>query len=140
MMIEKLKKAGVGMFSGQLKHIEHGVQVCVGGEIKSVVDTSLWLTDEQLEAGIDAGVYITLDDQVGETTIVVPTKHYREQSEKHSLKVGDVAIAVGKMMRIEFKGVEEQSRRPYKIKNHPEQTTYVACYYIGPLPEEVVAE
>jgi hypothetical protein len=140
MIIDKLKKAGVGLFSAQLKSVNHGTQVCVGGEIKQIVDTSQWMTDEQLEAGTDPGVYITLDDKVGETTIVVPIKLYNDYVEKHNPVLGDIAIAVGKVICLEFKGVDEITKRPYKIKKHPEQTTYVACYYIGPLPEEVASE
>jgi hypothetical protein len=111
----------------------HGEEVCVGGEVKHVLDGSLFLSEKDMEdTNKDPGVYLKLDDGVGFNYIVAPKIVCERFEKEHGPLQGAVVLAVGKIMELDMR---QEKKRNVTFTDHPEKTKRVAAYYLGLVPE-----
>ncbi len=141
MIINKLKPFVTSFSEVINKQFENGQEVCVGGEIKSILVMQDFLsyqpddTEVDLDDAGDLGVYITLDDDVGINNIILTTNAYQKFKAQHNLEVGMVVLAVGRVMKMKF-FKPDPNRRGIQIPfDHEEQTTRIAAYHIELIPE-----
>lgn len=139
MIINKLKPF-VTSFSEVVSKYDHGTEVTVGGEIKSILVISDFLSGEpdphvELDGMGDPGVYLTLDDGVGVNNVVIPTGEYERFKQQHGAypQVGTVVLAVGKMLDVTI--AVTKNGKELTIEKHSEHTKRVAAYYLGLVPE-----
>lgn len=139
MIINKLKPF-VTSFSEVVSKYDHGTEVVVGGEIKSILVMSDFLSGDadpeiELDDIGDPGVYIVLDDGVGINNIVLPTGEYHRFKEINGTypQVGTVVLAVGKVMQVPIE--VNKNGKLLTIDKHTEHTKRIAAYYLGLVPE-----
>lgn len=132
-MVKQLKPF-VTTFSGALPTVcKHGDEVSVGGKIVSVMNMS-----DLIDGPEQKGVYITLDDGVGLTHVVIPEKAYNEYKELYNLEIGSVVIAKGKVFVVDTSSTFTPKKKDaYTVDNHKYKTTRVFSWSIKPLPEKV---
>lgn len=128
-MIKKLMPFVTSFSEAISRQYNHGDEVCVGGKVTSVIDFSHF-ADQTLETPEKhPGVYLTLDDSVGVNHIVVPVQEYESFLKVHGDMKGQIILAAGRVMKL-YIGDKNTS-----YLGHPEQTTRVAAYYLGLVPE-----
>jgi hypothetical protein len=130
MIIKKLMPFVTSFSEAIMTKYNHGEEVCVGGEVKHVIDMSQFLSEEDLADPLkDPGIYITLDDGVGLNYIVTPKQGYYKFIDDHGVLEGQVILAVGKVMDLPMRG----KKREYL--DHPEKTKRVAAYHLCLVPD-----
>lgn len=139
MIINKLKPF-VTSFSEVISTFEHGREVMVGGEIKSVLVMNDFLSPEpdptlELADIGDLGVYLTLDDGIGLNNLVVPTLEYERFKEEHGSfpSVGMIVLAKGKVMKFQMQ--QKRDGIVHTFSTHPEKTTRIVVLKLGFVPE-----
>jgi hypothetical protein len=135
-------------FSEQLPlNFNHGDEVIVGGEVISVFDANQLDGDlSKPEFGAialptnDFGVYITIDDKVGQTSLVVFQSVYIELLEKLKVDslVGKVVIAKGQFAQMnKSTRFMTENAELVDIDKHPDKETLprVLCYTLNALEQ-----
>lgn len=135
-------------FSAQLPlSFNHGDEVVVGGEVLSVFDANELDYDPakpQLGAlalpANDYGVYITIDDKVGQTSLVVFQSVYIEllQRLKVDSLVGKVVIAKGQFAQMnKSTRFLTENAEFIDIEKHPDEEALprVLCYTLNALEQ-----
>jgi aspartyl-tRNA synthetase len=120
----------VTTFSASLKGDSHGETVTVGGKVTAILN----MTD------FGEGIYVTLDDSVGEVETVLSPKAY-ELYVKHSgeLKKGDEVLVEGKVMRLDTShSYNDKKGKKVTVDKHKTETVRVLAYQIAPLPKDKV--
>lgn len=126
-LIQRLKPF-VSTFSASLKADSHGETVTVGGKVTAILN----MTD------FGEGIYVTLDDSIGETQIVLSPKAY-ELYTKHNgeLKKGDEVLVEGKVLRLDTShSYVDKKGKKITVDKHKTETVRVLAYQIAPLPED----
>lgn len=130
MIIKKLKPFVTSFSEAIMTQYEHGTEVCVGGEVTHVVDTSQFLSDElKADPIAHPGIYLVLDDGVGLNYVVAPKQACEKFESEHGPLKGQIVLAVGKVMKLDLK------HKNKVLRDHPEQTKRIAAYFLGPVPE-----
>lgn len=133
-LIEKLQPYVTSFSTTVENHQKHGDTVTVGGVVKSIVN----LMD--LLSGTDdtEGVYITLDDGVGEVSLCLAPKAFEIYEKKFGpLEVGKVILSEGKVFRLDTTHTYEGARgKKVTVDKHKKDTIRVLGYQAAPLPDE----
>lgn len=137
-LMEKLKPY-VSTFSAALPfQFQHGDIVKVGGVVTSILDMMDILKDASNTDNTKEGIYVTLDDEVGENKLVIAQKAYEAFVKQYGqIKLGDILLAEGCFFRLDTTHTYEGLRgKKVTIDNHQSETLRVLAYHIIPLPEE----
>lgn len=132
-MIKRLRPFVTSFSEAIMTQHTHGEEVCVGGEVKYVLDGSLFLDEKDIgDPTKDPGVYLTLDDGVGFNYIVAPKQACERFEKENGPLQGKVILAVGKIMDLDMR---QEKKKIMTFSSHPEKTKRVAAYYLGLVPE-----
>lgn len=137
-LIQRLKPY-VSAFSEEIaaKH-KHGERLIVGGTVTGILNLSQLLESSFDEELRKEGVYVTLDDGVGECTVVlVPLALDAYEATYGPLQKGDIILAEGRVFRLDtthtYKGAKGKT---VTVDKHDKETVRVLSYQLAPLPEE----
>jgi hypothetical protein len=119
-------------------HSKHGDTVAVGGVVTSVLNLMELLSNALDEEFRTEGVYVTLDDGIGEFSVCLAPKAYEIFEKKYGkLEVGKVILAEGKVFRLDTTHSYEGARgKKVTVDKHKKDTIRVLAYLAAPLPEE----
>lgn len=112
------------------KKCKHGDTVTVGGRITSIVN----LTDFD----VNEGVYLTIDDDIGEFSASIAPKAYGIYKEKFGdLAIGDTVLLFGRVFCVDttHSYVGRNGKR-VTVDNHKEETKRILVAQVAPLPKE----
>jgi hypothetical protein len=119
-------KSLVTTFSEGIKYnCKHRDELCVGGKIVSILNMS------QLMANPEEMVYLTLDDDVGKMSLMVPGTIFKQLNEKFSLTEGMVVLANGRLLDPEG----ELKKKRSKI-----DMATIMCWNVEPLQKATKEE
>jgi aspartyl-tRNA synthetase len=121
-------KPFVNTFSASIKPDSHGETVTVGGKVVAILNMTAF----------DEGIYVTLDDGIGESQIVLSPKAY-ELYEKNNgeLKLDDIVVVEGRVLRLDTShSYDDKKGEKVTVNKHKTETVRVLSYQIAPLPEE----
>lgn len=135
-LIHKLRPH-VTAFSATVPKQEHGDTVTVGGKVIGILNMTDILKDSKEEYR-DAGVYITIDDELGETQLCLAPKAYDIYIKSHGeLHLGDIILAEGRVHRLDTTHSYEGARgKTVTVDKHEQETIRVLSYQVKPLPED----
>ena len=134
-LVQKLKEH-VTVFSAAIPtQCEHGDEVKVGGKVTAILNLSEILQESNHDT---EGIYITLDDGVGETQLCLPPRAYELYLENFGeLAIGDVLLAQGRVHYLDTTHTFEGSRgKKVTVDKHPEDTIRVLTYLLVPFSNE----
>jgi len=137
-LVQKLKPHVTTFSAAISSQYEHGDQIVVGGAITDMFDMTALHGSVEEEGADEAGVYLTLDDGVGETKVVLPQMAFHEAQESHgSLDVGKVVLVTGRIYRLDTTHTyESKTGKTTTTDNHEQETLRIVAWEISPLPEE----
>lgn len=127
----------VSTFSAALKtKFQHGDTVIVGGKVTSVLNL-MELVQENSEGLNKEGVYVTLDDSIGEIQLVLsPKAFFSYEKVFGTLKTGDAILAEGRVFRLDTShSYKNKSGVKVTSDKHKTETIRVLSYQVAPLPE-----
>lgn len=137
--IVQLLKPHITTFSAAvpLQH-KHGDVVTVGGRIVGILNLHDLLKNSLNEEFQDEGVYLTLDDGVGVSQVVIPGIAYEKYVEEFNLREGVVVVAKGKVAELDTTHTYKNKRGKTETTDaHKEQTIRVLSWQVRPLEEKV---
>jgi hypothetical protein len=129
----------VSVFSAALPlNCEHGDTVTVGGKVTSILNMMEIMQDSTDEGLRNEGIYITLDDGIGENNLCLAQKAYKIFQAKYGeIKVGDVLLAEGKVYRLDTTHSYEGARgKKITVDKHKTETLRVLAYDVVPFRDE----
>jgi hypothetical protein len=137
-LVQKLKPYVTAFSTSVENHHEHGDTVTVGGVVTDVLNLMELLSDATNQEFRTEGVYITLDDGIGEVNLCLAPKAYQIYEKKFGpLEKGKVILAEGKVFRLDTSLTYEGARgKKVVIDNHDKDTIRVLGYQAAPLPED----
>lgn len=98
-----------------------GDSVRVGGTVKGIID----LSDYDIKVGdSDIETYVTIDDSIGETTLLFIKDSYKIYNEKFNFENGMVILAEGSVLK--------NAKRPLS-ERRIEKSSSVLCWKIQPI-------
>ena len=91
----------VSVFSATLPEREHGDDVVVGGKVTGMLNMMSIVQDTSDKELKEEGIYITIDDEIGETELCIPQKAFHRFEETFKpLAIGDVILAKGRVYHL----------------------------------------
>jgi aspartyl-tRNA synthetase len=125
-LVQRLKPF-VTKFSASLNANSHGETVTVGGKVTAILN----MTD------FGEGVYLTLDDGIGETQVVLSPKAYELYVKNNGeLNKDDAVIVEGKVGRLDTShSYDDKKGKKITVNKHKTETVRVLSYQIALLPE-----
>lgn len=120
-----------------LRH-QHGDTVTVGGEVTGILNMMNIMQDAYEEDFRTDGVYVTLDDGIGESYLCVAPTAFQTYEEKHGeLKIGQVVLVEGKLHRLDTTHSYKNAKgKKVTIDKHPDDALRVLVYQMAPLPKK----
>lgn len=137
-IVQKLKPYVTAFSAAIPTQHKHGDTVTVGGVVTGVLNLMELLSgalDEELKT---EGVYVTLDDGIGEVNLCLAPKAYQIYEKKFGpLQVGSIILAEGKVFRVDTTHSYEGARgKKITVDKHKQDTIRVLGYQAAPLPED----
>jgi hypothetical protein len=137
-LMNKLKPY-VSVFSAAVPlQCKHGDTVTVGGKVTGIVNMKELLKNALDDEFKNEGVYLTLDDEIGEVQVCIGPKAYEIFEAKYGeVKVGDVLLAGGRVHVLDTTHSYEGARgKTVTVDMHKDETIRILAYQIAPLPDE----
>jgi hypothetical protein len=137
-LIEKLQPYVTAFSTTVENHQKHGDKVVVGGVVTHVLNMVELLSGALEEEFKTDGIYIMLDDGVGEISLCLAPKAYDIYVQKFGpLEVGKVILAEGMVFRLDTTHSYEGARgKKVTVDKHEKDTVRVLGYQAAPLPED----
>ncbi|MDK2600516.1 hypothetical protein QO179_23755 [Bacillus stercoris] len=138
MIVQKLKPY-VTTFSAAVPiHCKHGDEVTVGGKVTQVLNLSDILKETEDKDFQTEGVYVTLDDGVGNNQIVLPSEIFKKASETfNGINIGDIFLAEGRVFQLDTTHTYKKANgKTVTVDNSNDETTRILAWDIKPLPSE----
>jgi hypothetical protein len=122
-LVQKLKPWVTTFSAGIHKNYKSGDEVCVGGVIEEIFDTTSFMAPLAPKGERRPSVQVILDDAIGKTELLFMEDHYTLFNNNHHFEQGMIVLAKGMVW-------EEGNK-------HPEQEcdTTIACWMMWPLPK-----
>jgi hypothetical protein len=127
MDIVKFLKERVTLFSARLDWCVDGERVTVGGIVTRILDIGSLLPVTE-DGKSQEGVYIQLDDKVGNLTVVISTESFQLLQSLTPIQKGSLLLVEGKVSILDTyhtwlneEGVE------VRVENILEKTKYIIC-------------
>lgn len=135
-LVQKLRPY-VSVFSAALPERKIGDRVVVGGVVTGFVNIGQLFEGTEAAGYSDEGVYVTLDDAIGEVEVCLHQHAYRIYEKNHGpIQLGDVILAEGLIGVVDtthtFKG---PMGKRITTDIHKEDTRRVLSYQAAPLPD-----
>lgn len=112
---------------------QHKDELLVGGKIVRIFDLAKILSDEE------AMVYITLDDDVGQMALVMPSKIYQECNSKYSFCEGMIVLAKGRLLDPDNSLKKPTILKKFETIEAPPLVPLV-CWNLEPYKEKEILE
>lgn len=134
-LISQLKPY-VTAFSAEIPlKFKHTDVVVVGGVVKNILNLHQLLEDSFEKELREEGVYVTIDDGVGELNLVLaPPAFHSYQAAFGELKTGDVILTEGRVFQLDTTHTYQGAQgKRITVDNH-DQSLRVLVYNLAPVP------
>lgn len=142
-LIQQLKPF-VSAFSAEIPlKFTHKDVVTIGGQVKSILNLAHLLEtsfDKELR---EEGIYVTIDDGVGETNIVIAPPALDIYEKHHGpLHIDDVIVAEGRVFRLDTTHTYQGAQgKRITTDNHKYENLRVLVYQLAPVaPQKTVVK
>lgn len=132
-LVKKLKPYVTTFSAAVSSQYEHGDTITVGGMVTNIWNVAELLQDATDEAFKQEGVYITLDDGVGQNHVVLPYPMFL----KKNITAGDIFLAEGRVCILDTTHTYEGARgKKVTVDKHKTETLRILAWDMIPLPKK----
>lgn len=110
----------------------HGDVMTIGGVITVIQRINDFVPLEE-----DQGYYIQLDDGIGINHLIVPTGAVEEFTSNHSLEIGSIILAEGRLFVVNTAHTYELGGQTIVTNNHEDKTMRLLSWQLKTLPDRV---